>query len=115
MKHTEWEALSNFSKQNREAQRNLFAMKIALGIITGVTMFWAFAKRLVKNHACSVNASQGFETTVVEQADTACDKAVPSKGHSIPAQKVETILLPSVNLAKPRLGEHLEHAKNMQQ
>ena len=45
LKHTEWEALSNFGKQNREAQSNLFAITITLGIVTGVLLCLAFANR----------------------------------------------------------------------
>ena len=61
---------------------------------------FGLCKSLVGNQACSINALGPWS----HSGATACNEAVPVEYHLIPAQKVEPTLIPSVNLAKPRLG-----------
>ena len=61
---------------------------------------FGLCKSLVGNQACSINVLGPWS----HSGGTACNKAVPGEYHLIPTQKVEPTLIPSVNLAKPRLG-----------
>lgn len=82
-------------------------MKITLGIMTGVMIFFGVCSALVTTHACSAERLPWLWPAAVGPADSTCSQAGPGEQHGIPtqAQGGRDDAPPNWNLAELRSPE----------